>query len=151
MFSHLSISTLMLSIALSFLFSTANAAKIYHWVDDKGRPHYSETPPRDISSEAFNIKAAGIGSAGSATASSTSKPVTKSTKIKSDEEVTLVTEYSPEESAKYCQQSRALLQQMNGNTQGRVKQPDGSYRKLEQTEIEDYRAQALSGIDNYCQ
>ena len=151
MFSHLSMTTLILSLTLSFLFSTANAAKIYHWVDDKGRPHYSESPPREISSEELNIKATGIGSTGSATASSTSKSATKSTKTKSDEKVILTTPHSPEDRAKYCQQSRILLQQMNGNTQGRVEQPDGSYRKLEQTEIADYRAQALSGIDNYCQ
>jgi hypothetical protein len=150
MFSHLSMSTLILSLALSFLSLTASAAKIYHWVDDKGRSHYSETPPRDIASEALNIKAAGTGSAGSASTSSTSKSATRSTVSKSDDEESLTAEHSPEDKAKYCEQSRVLLQRMNGNTQGRFEQPDGSYRKLEQAEIADYRAQAQSGIASYC-
>ena len=149
MFSHLSMGTLIQTLALSFLFSTANAAEVYHWVDDKGRSHYSENPPRDISSEALTIKAAGTGSAGNSAIASTSKTATKST-TKSVEEESLTAEYSPEDKAKYCQQSRVLLQRMNGNTQGRFEQADGSYRKLEQAEIADYRAQAQAGIDNYC-
>jgi hypothetical protein len=150
MFSHFSITTLILSLALSFLFSTAHAAKIYHWVDDKGRSHYSESPPREIESKTLNVNAAGTGSAGSATTSSTSKPATKASAPKSEEEESLTAEHSPEDKAKYCEQSRVLLQRMNGNTQGRFKQPDGSYRKLEQAEIADYRAQAQSGIESYC-
>lgn len=144
-------------VFLCFLGSSiipSHAAKIYHWVDDKGQPHYSENPPREIQAKELNVRAAGTGSAGSSSALSASKnktkAATKSVKKTSDEEQSLTAEHSPEEKAKYCQQSRTLLQSMNTNTQRRFEQPDGSYRKLEQAEIADYQAQAQSGIERYC-
>ena len=151
MLSRLSTATLLLSLVFASLLSTVHAAKIYHWVDDKGQPHYSENPPRAMKSETLNVKAAGTGSAGSAATPSTSKSATKPTTTKSDEEKSLTSEHSPADKAKYCQQSRDLMQQMNANTQRRFEQPDGSFRKLEQTEIVDYKAQAQAGIKNYCQ
>jgi hypothetical protein len=149
MFSRLPTAALMLGLVFSFFLPTSYAAKVYHWVDDQGRSHYSENPPRDITSKSLNVKAAGTGSTGSAAASSPSKPATKPTAEKKEKE-SLTVEHSPEDKAKFCQQSRTLLQQMNGNTQRRFKQADGSYRKLDQAEIADYRAQAQSGIDSYC-
>jgi hypothetical protein len=140
----------MLSFIFSALISTSHAAKIYHWVDENGRPHYSENPPREIQSEALNVQATGTGSAGSPAASTTSKPATKSSETKSEEAEGLTAEHSPEEKAKYCQQSQKLLQQMNANTQRRFEQADGSFRRLEQAEIADYKAQAQSGIERYC-
>jgi predicted Zn-dependent protease len=131
-------------------FSTSYAAKVYHWVDDKGRSHYSENPPRDMQSKTLNVKAAGAGSAGSSASTKTSSPAAKSKTTKTEEETSLIPDHSPEDKAKYCLQSQNLLQQMNGNTQRRFKQPDGSFRKLEQTEIADYQAQAREGIKNYC-
>jgi hypothetical protein len=59
-------------------------------------------------------------------------------------------EYSTEDKVKYCQRSRDLLQQMNGNTQRRFEQPDGSFRKLAKNEIEDYQSQGREGIKHYC-
>lgn len=146
MLSRFSIATLMLSLVFTFLLPAAHAAKVYHWVDENGRPHYSENPPREIQSEALSVSATGTGRAATP---STSKSATKPAKAK-DEKESLTTEHSPEDKAKYCQQSRDLLQQMAGNTQRRFEQPDGSYRKLEQAEIADYRAQAQTGIDSYC-
>jgi hypothetical protein len=149
MLSRLSTATLLLSLVFVSLLSTAHAAKIYRWVDDNGQPHYSENPPREMKAETLNINATGTGSAGTASASSTSKPTIKPKAVK--EEKSLKEEHSPEDKAKYCQQSRDLLQRMNGNTQRRFEQPDGSYRKLEQSEIADYLAQAQAGIKNHCQ
>jgi hypothetical protein len=151
MLSRLSTATLLLSLAFASLLSTAHAAKIYHWVDDKGQPHYSENPPREMKSETLNVKAAGTGSAGSAATPSKSQSAAKTAAMtKVDEEKSLTSEHSPEDKAKYCQQSHDLLQQMNGNTQRRFEQPDGSFRKLEQSEIADYQSQARDGIKNYC-
>lgn len=141
--------TIFLGLMAGIMMSSSHAAKIYHWVDESGQPHYSENPPRAIQSEALNVNATSKGSAGSSATSSTSEVATKSTETK-DEDTSLTAEHSPEDKAKYCQQSRDLLVQMNGNTQRRFEQPDGSYRKLEQAEIADYRAQAQTGIDNYC-
>jgi len=150
MFSRLSTSTLLLSLVFSSLLSVSHAAQIYRWVDANGQPHYSENPPREIEAERLNIRATGSGSAGSATTSNTSKSAAKP-KPPKKEEKSLTEEHSPEDKAKYCQQSRDLAQQMSANTQRRFEQPDGSFRKLEQSEIADYRTQAQSGIDRYCQ
>jgi hypothetical protein len=143
--------SLILSIVLSALLSTSHAAKIYRWVDENGLPHYSEKPPREVQSETLNIRPTGTGTASS---SSSSKPnsVKKEAKVESPEEKEegLTAEHTPEDKAKYCQQSRDLLAQMNGNTNRRFEQSDGSYRKLEQTEIADYLSQANNGIASYC-
>jgi len=95
------------------MMSPSQAAKIYHWVDENGRSHYSENLPHNTEAKALSIKATGKGSAGSAS-------------------------------------TTHLLANMNGSTQRRFKQEDGSYRKLEQSEIADYQSQAQEGIKNYC-
>ena len=149
MFARLCQTSVILSIVFSALLSTSYAAKIYHWVDESGRSHYSETPPRDAQAETLNIRSAGRGSA--ASASSSSAPVKKKAEVeKPAKEEGLTAEHSPEDKAKYCQQSQDLLKQMTGNTQRRFKQDDGSYRKLNEAEITDYKAQAQAGIENYC-
>lgn len=148
MFSRFLTSQLILTLVLGTLASYSNAAKIYHWVDEQGRSHYSENLPRDQQAKAMNIKAAGTGSAGSA--ASPTKSIEKP-QSKAPARTELKAEVSPEDKAKYCQQSRELLQQMNGNVQRRFEQPDGSYRKLTESEIAGYKAQAQEGISNYCQ
>jgi hypothetical protein len=150
MFSRFSSTALILGLVFSALIPTCYAAKIYHWVDDKGQPHYSENAPREIKSETMNVKATGTGSAGASDTAPKSQPAAKPKAIKSNEKESASAEQSPEDKAKYCQQSRDLLQQMNGNTQRRFEQPDGSFQKLEQTEIADYQSQAREGIKNYC-
>lgn len=150
MLSRFSTSTLLLSLILSSLLSTSYAAQIYRWVDADGQPHYSENPPREIEAEILNIRATGSGSAGSATTPNTSKPAAKPKSPKTEEK-SLTEEHSPEDKAKYCQQSRDLLQRMNGNTQRRFEQPDGSFKRLTQADIADYLSQAQAGIKSYCQ
>lgn len=139
----------MMSLAFSLSVSTSQAAKIYHWVDEKGQPHYSENPPRDMKSEALNVRATGRASAAASSPSSasTKKPINKA---EASEQEGLIAEHSAEDKAKYCQQSQTLMKQMSENTQRRFEQPDGSYRKLTEAEIADYRAQAQAGIESYC-
>tara|TARA_B110001454_G_scaffold129852_1_gene121056 strand:- start:2274 stop:2741 length:468 start_codon:yes stop_codon:yes gene_type:complete len=153
MFARLYHALLVASFIFSISISTSHAAKIYHWVDDNGQAHYSETPPRDIVSKKLNIRPAGTGSKGSEGSSESSdehKATTKNKPEKEEQKEEAANDYSPEEKAQYCQQSNDLMQQMNGSTQRRFKQPDGSYRKLTESEIADYRSQAQAGIDNYC-
>lgn len=149
MFARFCQASIMLIIAFSAVLSTSHAAKIYHWIDEDGRSHYSEKPPREVQAETLNIRPAGTGTPPSSYSSkdSTAK---KEVATEASEKEGLTVEYSPEEKAQYCQQSRILMQRMNGNTQRRFEQPDGSYRRLEQAEIADYKAQAQTGIENYC-
>lgn len=139
--------SLVFSIIFSALLSTSHAAKIYRWVDENGLPHYSEKPPRETQSETLNVRAAGTGSAPTTTTSapsSTKQESVKTETAKKDDSI------SAEDKAKFCQQSRTLLERMNGNTQRRFEQPDGSFRKLEESEITDYISQAKEGIASYC-
>ena len=138
--------SLVLSIALSTLLSTSHAAKVYHWVDERGVPHYSEKPPRESQSETLNIRSTGRGTASSSTSSETSN-LNKEVKTESEEKTETI---SVADKAKYCQQARALLEQMNGNTQRRFKQPDGSFRKFDQTEITSNKTKANERIADYC-
>jgi hypothetical protein len=149
MSSRFSSTAIFLGLMASIMMSSSQAAKIYHWVDENGRSHYSENLPHNTEAKALTIKATGKGSAGSASITQADTKAQKAT-TKENTEKTLVVEYSPAEQAKYCQQSRDLLQSMNGNTQRRFKQEDGSYRKFEQSEITDYQSQANEGIKNYC-
>lgn len=150
MFARLYHALLVASFIFSISISTSYAAKIYHWVDDKGQSHYSETPPRDITSNKLNIRPAGTG-----TAQNTDSSIASTTKKKAadskPESKTVKTQHSPEERAKYCKQSQDLMKQMNGNLQRRFEQEDGSYSKLSESDIADYRSQAQAGIKNYCQ
>lgn len=136
---------------LAMLSSTSHAAKIYHWVDEQGRSHYSENLPRDQQAKAMNLKPAGTGSASSSSMSSSQKTNKDNAAKANTDDKTLKAEVSAEDKAKYCQQSRQLMQQMNGNVQRRFEQPDGSYRKLTEAEISKNKAQAQEGINNYCQ
>jgi hypothetical protein len=150
MFSSLSSATLILILISSSLIPTCYAAKIYHWVDNKGQPHFSENAPRGAQSDAMNIRATVTSSADRTTTTDKLKNTTRSTTIRDDEKERLTAKNSPSDKAKYCQQSQGLLQQMNGNTQRRFEQPDGSFRRLEQAEISTYKAEAQAGIKNYC-
>lgn len=155
MFSRVFSATFVIVLVFASSLATSHAAKIYHWVDDKGQPHFSEKPPRERTSKELNVRASGKGSASNVVDPSSSKKAKTSSAISTEktrvETKSLVSEHSAEDKAKYCQQSHKLLQQMKANTQRRFKQPDGSYRKLEQAEVEEYRAQAQTGIENYCQ
>jgi hypothetical protein len=151
MFLRLTTLSFMAFFTLAMLSSTSHAAKIYHWVDEQGRSHYSENLPRDKQAEAMNVKPAGTGSPSSSSVSSSQKTNKDNAAKTTTDAKTLKAEVSAEDKAKYCQQSRQLLQQMNGNVQRRFEQPDGSYRKLTEAEIAEYKAQAQEGINNYCQ
>jgi hypothetical protein len=150
MFSSLSSATLILILISSSLMPACYAAKIYHWVDNKGQHHFSENAPRDVQSDALNISATVTSSADRTATTDKLKTTIQSTPIRDDEKERLTAQHSPADKAKFCQQSQGLLQQMNGNTQRRFEQPDGSFRKLEQAEILTYKAEAQAGIKNYC-
>jgi hypothetical protein len=137
------------SFILSATISNSFAAKIYHWVDEKGQAHYSETPPRNISSKKLDVRATGTGTVKDSVSSISSAAKKKSDQVKSEKEVD--NQHTAEEKALYCQQSRNLMQSMNGNTQRRFEQPDGSFRKITEAEIADNRSQAQAGIEAYCQ
>jgi hypothetical protein len=149
MFARICHTFMLTSFIFGALISNSFAAKIYHWVDEKGQAHYSETPPRNRVSEKLNVRPTGKGTAESSTSPNPSE-VQKETADKKPKEA-IKGEHTPEEKAKYCQQSRDLIQNMNGNSQRRFEQPDGSYRKLTPAEIADYRSQAQAGIEAYCQ
>ena len=155
MFSSLSSATLILILISSSLIPTCYAAKIYHWVDNKGQSHFSENAPRGAQSGALNIRETVTSSADRTAktekSKTTTQSTTQSTTIRDDDKERLTAKHSPADKAKYCQQSQGLLQQMNGNTQRRFEQPDGSFRRLEQAEISTYKAEAKTGIKNYCQ
>lgn len=139
-------------LALASLSSASYAAKVYHWVDDQGRSHFSENLPRDAPAKKLNIQPAGTGSNDiKSESSSSSNNTQKKPQTAGRAQQELKTEVSSADKAKYCQQSRDLLQQMQGSVQRRFEQSDGSYRKLTESEISKYKVQAQEGISNYCQ
>ena len=66
MSSRFSSTAIFLGLMASIMMSPSQAAKIYHWVDENGRSHYSENLPHNTEAKALSIKATGKGSAGSA-------------------------------------------------------------------------------------
>ena len=141
-----------MTLAFISLTPISHAAKIYHWVDEQGRSHFSENSPRNADAKKLNIKPAGTGSGvTSSESNSNSVNTQKKTQPSDSAEQSSKTQLSAADKAKYCQQSQTLLQQMNGNVQRRFEQPDGSYRKLTESEVSEYKAQAQEGIKNYCQ
>jgi len=142
------------SLVISIASAPVQASKIYRWTDENGQMHFSENPPRGIEVETVKVKVrsgTGVGAATSSTPSTTSRPSTKTAQKPTEEKEGLTTEYSKEDKAKYCQQSRDLLTQMQGNPNRRFKQEDGSYQKLTEEQRADYVAQAQDGIERFCQ
>lgn len=144
--------TVLFFLTLASVMTNSHAAKVYHWVDADGKSHFSENSPRKVQAEKMNIQTAGKGTPSSLNSSSKNNKNSDKKAAQSEKPATeLKPEVSPEDKATYCQQSRELLQQMNGNVQRRFEQPDGSYRKLTPAEMSDYKAQAQAGISNFCQ
>ena len=127
----------------------AQAGKIYRWTDENGQMHFSENPPRGIETETVKIKASSGGSAASASTSSSAPQAQKSETKQAPEQLT--SDYTDEEKAKYCQQSKTLLSQMQGNINRRFQQEDGSYERLSDEQRADYIAEAKDGIERFCQ
>lgn len=154
MFSRITAITTLLVCLLGTSIPASHGAKIYHWVDDKGQAHYSESLPPEQQAEQLNIRPHGSAATkvtpSSSVNSNNDKAATSTEPKALSETEGLIVEHSAADKAKYCQQSRTLLQQMNNNTQRRFKQEDGSYRKLEAAEISNYQAQAQSGIERFC-
>lgn len=152
MFFRFASAFLTLCIIFAATLSSSHAAKIYRWVDENGMAHYSQNPPREHKSESVNIRAASKGTPSSSNiAAEKARQERKEAKTEEEDKKEETTpKQSPEEMAKFCQQSRTLLQQMNGNTNRRFEQDDGSYRKLTQEEIAGYKSQAQEGIQSYC-
>lgn len=144
--------TILFFVILASFTTHSYAAKVYRWVDDKGNTHFSESIPRETKAETLNVTTAGKGSPSGADASAENKKSSEEKKTVAEKPAAQLTpEVSKEDKNKYCQQSRDLLQQMNGNVQRRFEQPDGSYRKLTQEEISGYKTQAQTGMKDYCQ
>lgn len=141
------------AIICTLLFSVASipaqAGKIYRWTDENGQMHFSENPPRGIETETVKIKASSGGAA--ATSSTTSASNVKASGKKEQAKEQLTSDYTDEEKAQYCQQSRTLLSQMEGNANRRFKQEDGSYQRLDDQQRADYIAEAKDGIERFCQ
>lgn len=145
---------LLLSISITI---SSYAATVYRWVDSKGQSHFSSTPPKNTQTERLEIQKTGaqapalLKSSEHITGTDHNKKAQKDG-IENEAEVRhKKSKYTKEESAKYCQQSRELSTRMNGNLQRRVEQPDGSFRKLNESEIKKYKTQAKEGINRYCQ
>ena len=146
-FLHHIMPLLLISTALLSFSHASNAAKIYRWVDDNGQIDFSENPPRGQNVERVKVKV----QSGGAAATSSGTPVTASKPKEAPKtEQSLTAEPSQEEKDKYCQQSRDLLQQMQGNPNRRFKQEDGSFQKLSEDQRADYLAQAKDGISRFC-
>mgnify|MGYP000689955568 CR=1 FL=1 len=144
---------------------SSHAATVYRWVDDQGQSHFGSAPPKNTQTERVQIRKSGSKApALTSNLSPNSEENADSVNDENEQEKGQETEagseseavqkkskYTQEERAKYCQQSRNLSTRMNGNLQRRVEQPDGSYRKLNESEINKYKAQAKTGISSYCQ
>lgn len=137
------------SILISIASAPVQAGKIYRWTDENGQMHFSENPPRGIETETVKVKVQS--GAGGGSAVSSRPTATKAPEKPVEEKQELTAEYSDEDKAKYCQQSRDLLTQMQGNPNRRFKQEDGSYQKLSEEQRADYLAQAKDGIERFCQ
>lgn len=143
-----STSAIICTLLFSIASTSVQAGKIYRWTDENGQMHFSENPPRGVETETVKIKSS---SGGSATSTATSSSATDKPAQEKQAPEQLTSDYSDEDKAKYCQQSKTLLSQMQGNANRRFQQEDGSYQRLTDEQRADYIAEAKDGIERFCQ
>lgn len=135
-------------------FMPSYGAKVYKWTDENGQVHFSQTPPREETSEGVRVHNSrpSAGTPSNPYRIPVNKPSDAEKETEEDTAAASEDEgYSAEEKTELCQRSRTLLSTMQGNPNRRYQQEDGSYRKISEEERADYVSQAQDGIQRFCQ
>lgn len=125
------------------LLSVVSQAKIYTWVDEHGKKHFSDTPPANHKAEEKTVSTSTVTFA----APATSKKETQETKaLPADGAI----ETAPNKDPKLCQQAKKDLATIDNAPRLRMKQDNGEYFYLSDEQRKQQRASRLKAIEDYC-
>ena len=143
--------TLLIAATAAMLASSplqAQKSGHYRWVDDNGKPQYSDRPP--VGRESEFIEFAGGKRSRSAIDSQEGsvegRVESEAEKLPGVDGEMEVVQKDPE----LCKQAQGNLKSLSGTPRVRITEPDGSKRILTPDEIQAQRDRAQSFIDIHC-
>jgi hypothetical protein len=139
------------ALALCGHISGSHAEDYYRWVNDDGVTHYGSTPPQGV--EAVKVKAYG--------GQNTAAPSESDEAASETEDLSLDDENLPPEERerrrkladkqrKICDDEKSRLSVLEKNGRIRMKEQDGSYRYMTQTEIQAEIATSKNIMKDVC-
>ncbi len=133
-------------ITASLLASHTVCADYYKWVDDKGIPRYSETPPVGIQAE--RIKSSGVSIPSATQGPATTQEAQEALKQKEhSQQVEDKQKKAAEELANKCKIAQDQVKTLSDNHRVRVKESDGTEHWLTAEE----QAAQLSKLQSFVQ
>jgi hypothetical protein len=141
------------SIILILAISDSAFAQVYKWVDDEGQTHFSQTPPADY--DAYVIK---------------TRPSPKVDPAQSQQAVDSMIEQQAsdellqqknkqqqqqqaekaEAQSKKCDIAKNNLEKYQNNPNGRIRNADGEYTRIDETDRQAKMDQLKQDIKKYC-
>lgn len=142
-------------VASCLLFSvfsaSANAGKVYRWVDANGQVHFGSQPPPEQRNQAeqYHIQVQPVSSSATSTSATDGKGDDEKMAEEEDKAV-LNTPISAEKSKEYCNNAREFMVALQSGNNTRFQQEDGSVRPFTAEERSSKEKQALRIIDQFC-
>ena len=146
-------------MALVFILNPINNAamadEFYKWVDENGVTHYTQTPPKGISTE--KIRASGTKVNQDEAAKARKRLDSSRTSFLESAKQRKVTEGVAEEEkeealkvAKYCEDARNNLKVLNEHARIKEKGTDGEYKVLSEEEKQSRVAKNQKHVKEFC-
>lgn len=141
-----------LLLLLVFLPLTVNAA-VYRWVDDKGKVHYSDTPPPAAQAERTNIDTQATNSEqASAQQAAREKRIEQIEKTQAAEEkIAAIKAKKAARNAKLCAEAREWQTNIQRNRRLYDTNEQGEREYYTSAEIDAARAEAAADVEKYCE
>lgn len=133
-----------LLLAGSFAASNALADKVYRWVDENGRVHYSSQPRRGVDEDKYRVQVDRV-------TPPPPKPAVEKTEQPAEQETSDITQQRETRAKELCANAKEVKEVLSTNFSRRFKQDDGSYRPLTDDERASKMAEADKRIKEYCQ
>ena len=134
------------------LASLAQALEIYHWVDDNGQPHYSQSSPIGIDAELISVDSGGASSQASADA--TERKLARDAALKAGREAReaeRVARQEAKESGKQGKQDCAEMQRVHEQFVSRSRVYDSvEHRYLTETERQSRISELSAFLSQNC-
>ena len=136
---------------LILISSSAYADGIYKWVDEDGDTHYGDVPPPSVHTEELRVDVV-PGNPGKALPRlETSDPGSSTTSSSSPDSPEPDPEMTDEQAKAICKQAHLEIKVLNNSKRrSKVRNPDGSHRRMTTEERKANRIRSEQDIKDFC-
>lgn len=138
-----------LAAIVASLSVSANSAGYYRWTDEQGQTHYTQSPPQGRPAEFIRTSTGSRSTESAAPADTGSAPDGANNEAAESQSEQL--EGLPAPDPALCRQAHEVLESLDGYARIRAKQPDGSYKVLDEADKAEQRQLATEAIELYCE